>query len=102
LGGQRETFTFLHFRTASIILRSNIAHILIDHDWLRSYRPTKAHHDGGEFMTKAAADPLPDLWNDAHAADLDEPGLLLYRSNLLGSDLRITISAAATPQPKSQ
>src|ERR1700675_923514 len=42
------------------------------------------------FMTKAAAEPLPDLWNDAHAADLDDPGLLLYRSNLLGSDLRIT------------
>jgi rhamnulose-1-phosphate aldolase/alcohol dehydrogenase len=42
------------------------------------------------FMTKAAAAPLPDLWNDAHAAELDEPGLLLYRSNLLGSDLRIT------------
>ncbi len=34
--------------------------------------------------------PLPDLWDDAHAAKLDEPGLLLYRSNLLGSDLRIT------------
>ena len=34
--------------------------------------------------------PLPDLWDDAHAATLDEPGLLLYRSNLLGSDLRIT------------
>jgi rhamnulose-1-phosphate aldolase/alcohol dehydrogenase len=34
--------------------------------------------------------PLPDLWDDAHAAPLDEPGLLLYRSNLLGSDLRIT------------
>ncbi len=34
--------------------------------------------------------PLPDLWDDAHAAKLDEPDLLLYRSNLLGSDLRIT------------
>ncbi len=34
--------------------------------------------------------PLPDLWDDAHAAKLDEPNLLLYRSNLLGSDLRIT------------
>ena len=34
--------------------------------------------------------PLPDLWDDAHAATLDEPNLLLYRSNLLGSDLRIT------------
>src|SRR6202048_518096 len=42
------------------------------------------------FMTKAAAEPLPDLWDDSLAADLDEPGLLLYRSNLLGSDLRIT------------
>jgi rhamnulose-1-phosphate aldolase/alcohol dehydrogenase len=34
--------------------------------------------------------PLPDLWDDEHAASLDHPGLLLYRSNLLGSDLRIT------------
>jgi rhamnulose-1-phosphate aldolase/alcohol dehydrogenase len=34
--------------------------------------------------------PLPDLWGDEHAASLDDPGLLLYRSNLLGSDLRIT------------
>src|SRR5271165_3122434 len=34
--------------------------------------------------------PLPDLWDDEHAATLDEPNLLLYRSNLLGGDLRIT------------
>jgi rhamnulose-1-phosphate aldolase/alcohol dehydrogenase len=33
---------------------------------------------------------LPDLWDDDHAASLDEPGLLLYRSNLIGGDLRIT------------
>jgi rhamnulose-1-phosphate aldolase/alcohol dehydrogenase len=33
---------------------------------------------------------LKSLWDDAHAATLDEPGKLLYRSNLLGSDLRIT------------
>jgi len=33
--------------------------------------------------------PFP-RWDDARAATLDEPGLLLYRSNLLGSDLRIT------------
>ena len=26
--------------------------------------------------------PLPDLWDDEHAASLDDPGLLLYRSNL--------------------
>src|SRR5580692_10208913 len=41
-------------------------------------------------MTEAAARPLPNLWDDSHAASLDEPGQLLYRSNLLGSDLRIT------------
>ncbi|MEY2654027.1 MAG: hypothetical protein RLZZ524_1055 [Pseudomonadota bacterium] len=38
-------------------------------------------------MTTSAAFPR---WDDARAAALDEPGLLLYRSNLLGSDLRIT------------
>lgn len=33
---------------------------------------------------------LPSLWNEAHAATLDEVDLLVYRSNLLGSDPRIT------------
>jgi rhamnose utilization protein RhaD (predicted bifunctional aldolase and dehydrogenase)/NAD(P)-dependent dehydrogenase (short-subunit alcohol dehydrogenase family) len=33
---------------------------------------------------------LEDRWDDAVAAELDEPELLRYRSNLLGSDLRIT------------
>src|SRR6186713_2961868 len=33
---------------------------------------------------------VPSLWDDAKAANLDEPGLLLYRSNLLGADLRVT------------
>src|SRR6202789_4652733 len=33
---------------------------------------------------------LDDRWDDAVAAKLDEPELLRYRSNLLGSDLRIT------------
>ena len=33
---------------------------------------------------------LPSLWDDAKATAMDEPGKLLYRSNLLGSDLRIT------------
>ena len=41
-------------------------------------------------MTRATAEPLANLWDDARAARLDEPGRLLYRSNLLGSDLRIT------------
>src|SRR5450830_1313678 len=41
-------------------------------------------------MTQSTA-PIPfPKWNQDHAASLDAPGLLLYRSNLLGSDLRIT------------
>ena len=37
-----------------------------------------------------ASGRLADLWDDGVAGKLDEPGKLLYRSNLLGSDLRIT------------
>lgn len=37
-----------------------------------------------------SASRLIDQWDDAVAKGLDEPGKLLYRSNLLGSDLRIT------------
>jgi len=33
---------------------------------------------------------LEDRWDDTVARELDEPELLRYRSNLLGSDLRIT------------
>src|ERR1700761_3812991 len=33
---------------------------------------------------------LEDRWDDKIASTLDEPELLRYRSNLLGSDLRIT------------
>jgi rhamnulose-1-phosphate aldolase/alcohol dehydrogenase len=33
---------------------------------------------------------LDNRWDDAYAAGLDEPGKLLYRSNLLGADKRIT------------
>ncbi len=40
--------------------------------------------------TSTTADRLPNRWNDRDAAGLSEPELLLYRSNLLGSDLRIT------------
>jgi rhamnulose-1-phosphate aldolase/alcohol dehydrogenase len=40
-------------------------------------------------MTTMNSSPFP-RWDDARAATLDEPNLLLYRSNLLGSDLRIT------------
>ncbi|CCE10530.1 putative enzyme [Bradyrhizobium sp. STM 3843] len=41
-------------------------------------------------MREASVAPLPNLWDDVVAAALDEPGQLLYRSNLLGADLRIT------------
>ena len=40
--------------------------------------------------THVSPDRLANLWDDALAATMDEPGRLLYRSNLLGSDLRIT------------
>ena len=33
---------------------------------------------------------IPNKWQDADSAPLSEPERLLYRSNLLGSDLRIT------------
>src|SRR5262245_24370947 len=33
---------------------------------------------------------IDDRWDDTRAASLDDAGLLLYRPNLLGSDLRIT------------
>lgn len=38
----------------------------------------------------AAADRLPDRWNDDDASGRSEAELLRYRSNLLGADLRIT------------
>ena len=41
-------------------------------------------------MSISLAGLIPNLWQDDTAAGKDEPGLLLYRSNLLGSDLRIT------------
>lgn len=39
--------------------------------------------------TPTTSHPFPS-WSDAATAGMDEPQLLLYRSNLLGSDLRIT------------
>jgi len=38
----------------------------------------------------SAQTPIVSKWDDAVAAKLSEPELLLYRSNLLGSDLRVT------------
>ena len=52
-------------------------------------------------MSNTPIAPFP-TWNDAHAASLDEPGLLLYRSNLLGSDLRITNYGGGNTSAKLQ
>jgi rhamnose utilization protein RhaD (predicted bifunctional aldolase and dehydrogenase)/NAD(P)-dependent dehydrogenase (short-subunit alcohol dehydrogenase family) len=43
---------------------------------------------------------LEDRWDSAVAAPLDEPELLRYRSNLLGSDLRITNFAGGNTSSK--
>ncbi|SPE19457.1 Rhamnulose-1-phosphate aldolase/alcohol dehydrogenase [Candidatus Sulfotelmatomonas gaucii] len=57
-------------------------------------------------MTSATASPSPvlhfleDRWDPSVAATLDEPELLRYRSNLLGSDLRITNFAGGNTSSK--
>ncbi len=55
-------------------------------------------------MTTATASPvlhfLEDRWGPSVAATLDEPELLRYRSNLLGSDLRITNFAGGNTSSK--
>ena len=43
---------------------------------------------------------LEDRWDPAVADRLDEPGLLRYRSNLLGSDLRLTNFAGGNTSSK--
>ena len=43
---------------------------------------------------------LEDRWDDEVAARLDAPELLRYRSNLLGSDLRITNFGGGTTSSK--
>jgi rhamnose utilization protein RhaD (predicted bifunctional aldolase and dehydrogenase)/NAD(P)-dependent dehydrogenase (short-subunit alcohol dehydrogenase family) len=45
---------------------------------------------------------LEDLWDESTAAGMDEPELLRYRSNLLGSDLRITNFAGGNTSSKVQ
>ena len=41
-------------------------------------------------MAQDGSRPLADLWDEARAAAMSEPERLVYRSNLLGSDKRIT------------
>ncbi len=43
---------------------------------------------------------VKDLWNDADAAKLDRANRLVYRSNLLGSDLRITNTGGGNTSSK--
>src|SRR5271165_229336 len=43
---------------------------------------------------------LEDLWDESAVAGMDEPELLRYRSNLLGSDLRITNFAGGNTSSK--
>src|SRR5438552_1809920 len=45
---------------------------------------------------------LKDLWDEQLARNLDEPDLLRYRSNLLGSDLRITNFGGGNTSSKIQ
>ncbi|MGD0731175.1 MAG: bifunctional rhamnulose-1-phosphate aldolase/short-chain dehydrogenase [Terracidiphilus sp.] len=55
-------------------------------------------------MTLAVASPtlqfLEDRWDSSIASTLDEPELLRYRSNLLGSDLRLTNFAGGNTSSK--
>ena len=44
---------------------------------------------------------VKDLWNDAGAAKLDPAGRLVYRSNLLGSDQRITNTGGGNTSSKT-
>ena len=45
---------------------------------------------------------LSDEWDDARAAPLSEPELLLYRSHLLGSDKRVTNFGGGNTWPRSR
>src|SRR6478735_11367327 len=45
---------------------------------------------------------VPSLWDENKAKGLDEPGLLLYRSNLLGADKRITNFGGGNTSAKVQ
>ncbi|MCP3388007.1 bifunctional rhamnulose-1-phosphate aldolase/short-chain dehydrogenase [Bradyrhizobium sp. CCGB12] len=53
-------------------------------------------------MSEVAATPLSNLWDDELAAGFDEAGQLLYRSNLLGADLRITNFGGGNTSAKVQ
>src|SRR5580765_7913492 len=56
----------------------------------------------GQLHMAAQLKFLKDLWDESVAAKLDGPELLRYRSNLLGSDLRITNFGGGNTSSKFQ
>jgi len=53
-----------------------------------------------ESKNRVKLEYLKNLWDESAAAGMDEPELLRYRSNLLGSDLRITNFAGGNTSSK--
>src|ERR1051325_5016199 len=51
-------------------------------------------------MTRKNFQFVSDLWNDAEASKLDPVGRLIYRSNLLGGDQRITNTGGGNTSSK--
>ncbi|MCV2367239.1 bifunctional rhamnulose-1-phosphate aldolase/short-chain dehydrogenase [Roseateles oligotrophus] len=54
------------------------------------------------FVQAQPGESINSLWDDARAAAMSEPELLLYRSNLLGSDLRVTNFGGGNTSAKVQ
>ena len=82
--------------------RRNIARLMasymidIDVEWLTTYAQRLKRHLAAQTprtgwrTLEIAASACRTIWDDAKAAGMSEPELLLYRSNLLGADKRIT------------
>jgi rhamnulose-1-phosphate aldolase/alcohol dehydrogenase len=54
------------------------------------------------FVQAQPGESINSLWDDSRAATMSEPELLLYRSNLLGSDLRVTNFGGGNTSAKVQ
>jgi hypothetical protein len=90
-----ETYRALRYRAAVIKergtgMRANASGIRPKRAarWRRA-EPAESRGGSPDRMSIARAQ-VADRWDEAHAAGLCELDLLVYRSNLLGSDLRIT------------
>src|SRR5258707_960211 len=53
-----------------------------------------------EFMPEKTYSYVSNFWNDAEASGLDPVGRLIYRSNKLGSDQRITNTGGGNTSAK--